>query len=153
MHCIRAKSCSEKALNSLKSLQNEVYAFNASEVKQTKLSHKMKTITDGFLNQRRVNVCGHMLKIPVGMYKFSITCPLILITSPTAIFNFPVNSFSALDTALVLTSANFHIIFPPSPPPSCLATPLVAFLNNCHEAPSLLHVHIHLLSSDRERHL
>lgn len=36
---ISAKSCSEKALNSLMSLQNEVYTLNARKVKQAKLAY------------------------------------------------------------------------------------------------------------------
>ena len=51
--------------------------------------------------------------------------------SPAAILNLPINSFCPLDTALVLTSDNFNLIFPPSPPllpPSCLATPQVSLL-------------------------
>ena len=53
--------------------------------------------------------------IPVGMYVRFITYLPILITSSTAILNSPINSF-CLDTALVLTSDNFHSICPPSPP-------------------------------------
>ena len=56
------------------------------------------------------------LLIPVGMYVYSITYLLILITSPAAILNSPINSFCPLDTALVLTSNDFHSIFPPSLP-------------------------------------
>ena len=36
------------------------------------------------------------------------------------ITSFPINSFYPLDTALVLTSDNFHLIFPPTPHPSPL---------------------------------
>ena len=42
---IRAKSCSEKALNLLLNLQNEVYALNARKVKQTKLFNFFKVGT------------------------------------------------------------------------------------------------------------
>ena len=42
--------------------------------------------------------------------------PLILITSPTTILNLPINSFCPLDTALVLTSDNSLLNFPPSLP-------------------------------------
>ena len=59
------------------------------------------------------------------MYVYSITCPLILSTSPAAILNLPINSFYPLDTVLVLTSDNLHLNFPPSPPPfppSCHTT-------------------------------
>jgi hypothetical protein len=45
----------------------------------------------------------NFLLIPVGMYMYSITYPLTLITSPAAILNLPINSFCLLDTALVLT--------------------------------------------------
>jgi hypothetical protein len=41
-HYISVKSCSGKALNSLISLQNEVYAFKARKVKQIKLSNFFK---------------------------------------------------------------------------------------------------------------
>ena len=41
---------------------------------------------------------------------WSITCPLILITSPTAILNLPFNSFCYLDTDLALTSDDLHSI-------------------------------------------
>ena len=44
---ISAKTCSEMALNSLISLQNEVCEFNAKKVKQTKLSDS--------LNQGQIN--------------------------------------------------------------------------------------------------
>ena len=47
--------------------------------------------------------------IPVGMYVYSITYPLILITSPAAILNLPINLFSPLE-ALVLTSNDFHSV-------------------------------------------
>ena len=40
----------------------------------------------------------------------------MLITSPTGILHLPINSLCPLDTALVLTSNDFHLIFPPSPP-------------------------------------
>ena len=73
---------------------------------------------------------------------YSITYPLILITSPAAILNLPINSLCPLDTALVLTSGNFHLIFSPSP--SLLQTPGGTF----HVKPSLPFVHLHLLSSD-----
>ena len=95
-------------------------------------------------------------RVPVGTYVYSITCPLILITSPVAILNLPINSFCSLDTVLVLTSDDFHSIFLPSlhsSPLSCLAIPLVALFKISHMMPSLPCVHIHLLSSDRERHL
>ena len=39
---ISAKSCFEKALNSLISLLNEVFALNARKMKQTKLSHQVQ---------------------------------------------------------------------------------------------------------------
>ena len=64
-----------------------------------------------------------------GLYVYSITCLLILITSPPTILNLPINLFCPLDTSLVLTSDNFYFIFPRSPPlfhPSCLVTSLVA---------------------------
>ena len=54
--------------------------------------------------------------IPTGMYVYSIPCLLILIISPAAILNLLINSFCPLDTALVLTSDNFHLIFPQSTP-------------------------------------
>jgi hypothetical protein len=56
------------------------------------------------------------LLIPIGIYVYSITYPLIGITSPTTILNSPINSFYPLDTALVLISDNFHSIFLPYPP-------------------------------------
>ena len=80
---------------------------------------------------------------------------LMLISSSYAILNSPVNSFCPLDTALVLTSDNFHSIFPPSPlflSTSCLAPTLEALIRNCHVALSLPCVHIHLFSFDWERH-
>ena len=80
-------------------------------------------ITDIFLNQKRVNICEHTVNTvpresfgkvpPEGMYMYSITYPVILITSPTTILNWPINLFCPLETALVLTSDNFHLIFPP----------------------------------------
>ena len=42
------------------------------------------------------------------MYLCFITPPLILIKSPGAFFNSPIDSFCLLDRALVLTSDNFH---------------------------------------------
>ena len=69
---------------------------------------------------------------------YSITCPLILITSPASILNLPINSFCPLDTALVLTSDNFHLIFPPFPPlsPTFLShNLLVAPFKNSHMMP------------------
>ena len=78
------------------------------------------------------------LLIPFEMYMYYITCPLILIVSPTAILNLPINSFCSLDTALVLTSDNFLSIFPLSPPFSFLFLPLVTFMQNCHVVLSLL---------------
>ena len=63
--------------------------------------------------------------------------PLILITSSSTILNLPIILFCPLDTALVLTSDDFHLIFLPSPPllpPSCLLTPLVAFFKNSHDS-------------------
>ena len=86
------------------------------------------------------------------MYVYFITYPLILITSPAAILN-SINLFYLLETALVLTLDNFHSIFPPFLPSSCPALTLVALIQNCHMASSLLCVHIHLLFSDWERHL
>ena len=56
-----------------------------------------------------------VLLIPVGMYMYSITNPLALIRSPAAIWNLPINLFCSLETALVLTSDDFHSNFPPSP--------------------------------------
>ena len=55
---------------------------------------------------------------------------------------------------ILLTSDSFHLIFPPSflPPPSS-RNPLVASFKNSLVAPSLPCVHIHLISSDWERHL
>ena len=75
------------------------------------------------------------------------------LTLPLFISNLSINSFCPLDTALVLTSDNFHLIFPPSPHPFLSRNPLVAFLKNSHVVPSLPCVHIHLLSTDLERHL
>ena len=65
-----------------------------------------------------------------------------------AILNLPINSFCHLDTALVLTSGDFHSIF--TPPPSCLTPSLVALFQNSHMAPSLPYVHIHLPPSYQE---
>ena len=50
------------------------------------------------------------------MYVYYITQSLILIPSPATILNSHINSFCPLDTTLVLTSANFHSIFPPYHP-------------------------------------
>ena len=55
---------------------------------------------------------GDSLLIPFGMFVYFITYPLILITSPTAILNLSINLFCPVDTALVLTSDDFHSIFP-----------------------------------------
>ena len=62
--------------------------------------------------------CTNFLSIPVGMYVYSRTCPLILITSPTTILNLPINFSCPLDAALVLTSDNLHLTFPPTHHPS-----------------------------------
>ena len=86
------------------------------------------------------------LLIHVGMYVYSITYSLILITSTTAILTLHINSFCCLDTALVLASDDFHSIFPPLLPPPCLVSPLVALFQNAHVVPSLLCIHIHSLS-------
>ena len=55
----------------------------------------------------------------IGKFKmaagYSITWPLILITSHTVILNLPINPFCSLDTGLVLNSDNFHLFFPPLP--------------------------------------
>ena len=94
-----------------------------------------------------------LIYISFGMFMYCITYPLILITSTFAIFNSPI---CPQVTALILTSDDFHSIFPPSPPflpPSCLASTLVAISQNRHMVPSLQCVHIHLLSSVQERHL
>ena len=64
-----------------------------------------------------------------------ITCPLILITSPAAILNLPINLSYSVDTALVLTTDNFHLIFPPTPHPSLLPVlqpPGGTFQNHSH---------------------
>ena len=42
---------------------------------------------------------------------------------------------------------------PSTPPPSYIAATLVTIVQNSHVAQSLLRIHIHLLPSDRERHL
>ena len=63
-----------------------------------------------FRSQSTPNLTNSLL-IPVGRYMYSITYLLILITSPTAILNSPINSFCPLDTALVLTSDDFRSIF------------------------------------------
>ena len=55
------------------------------------------------------------LLISVGMYMYSRTCSLILITSPATILNLPINFLCPLDTALVLTSDNLHLVPHPSP--------------------------------------
>ena len=81
------------------------------------------------------------LLIPVGMYVYSITCPLILTISPTAILN--LHSFCPIDTAL----DNLLLNYPPSIP---LATPWW-HLSKTLVTSSLLCAHIHLLSSDWER--
>ena len=60
------------------------------------------------------------LLIPVGMYVYCITCPLILTISLATILNFHTDSFCPLDTALALTSDNRLLNFPPSIP---LGTP------------------------------
>ena len=73
------------------------------------------------------------------MYMYSITCPLILTISPTAILNLPTNSFCPLDTALALTLDNLFLNFPPS---ITLATPWW-HLSKTLVTPSLLCVHIH----------
>jgi hypothetical protein len=71
--------------------------------------------------------------------------PLILITSSAAILNLPINSTCHTD--------NLHLIFPPTlhPSPLLSCNPLVAPFKNTHVMPSLLRVHIHLLSSDRQK--
>ena len=54
--------------------------------------------------------------IPVGMYGYSITCPLTLTKSLATILNLHTNSFYLLDSVLALISDNF-------PPCIPLATP------------------------------
>ena len=76
------------------------------------------------------------LLIAVGMYVYSITCPLILTSSPTAILNLPSYSFCLLDTALVLTSDNVLLNFSPSIP----CNPLMAPFKNSLVTPSLSYV-------------
>ena len=95
------------------------------------------------------------LLIPVGMYVYSIIYVVILITSPTAILNYPINSLCPLDTALVLTSDDFHSIFSPFPPlfPFLSRTCTGGTFRNCQLVLSLKFVHIHLFSSDRETDL
>jgi hypothetical protein len=70
-----------------------------------------------FQSQLTPNLTNFLL-IPVGMYVYFITYPQILITSPTAILNTPINSLCPLDPALVLTSDDFQAIFPPTLPVS-----------------------------------
>ena len=72
-----------------------------------------------FRSQSTPNLTNSLL-IPVGIYMYSTTCPLILITSPAAILNLPINLSWPLDTGLVLTSDNLHFIFLPTPYPSLL---------------------------------
>ena len=105
--------------------------------------------TQPFQSQSTPDLTNSLL-IPVEMYVYSITSPLILMTSPAAILNLPINSFCPLDTALILSSDNFLLNIPPSLP---LSQPLVASLKNSLVTPSLLCVHIHSLSSDLERRL
>ena len=87
------------------------------------------------------------LLIPVGMYIYSITCPLILTISPAAILNLHTNSFCPLDIALALTSHNLLLNFSPSIP---FAT-LWWHLSKTLLKPSLSCAHINLLSPDWER--
>ena len=58
------------------------------------------------------------------MYVYFITYPLILITSPVAILNSPINLFCPLDTVLVLTPHDVHSIFPTTPPSLIVLYPL-----------------------------
>ena len=67
--------------------------------------------------------CEHMVKISPRESFWKMLCPL--------------------DTAMVLTSDNFHLIFPPSPPllsPSSFAMPMVAFFSK-----TLLCCHLYLV--------
>ena len=105
-----------------------------------------------FRSQSPPNLINSFLS-PVEMYLYFITYPLILTTSLAVILNSPISSFCPLATTLVLTSDNFHSILPPLLPSSCPAPTLVALIRNCHMVLPLPCVHIHLLSSDRERHL
>ena len=93
--------------------------------------------------------------IPTGMYVYSIPCLLILIISPAAILNLLINSFCPLDTTLVLASDNFYLVFPSSLflPHLLLLQPPGGPFKNSLVMPSLLYVHIYLLSSDWEKHL
>ena len=59
---------------------------------------------------------SNSLLTPDGMYIYFITCAPILILSPTAILDLPINLLCPLDTALVLPSDSFHSISPPSLP-------------------------------------
>ena len=65
---------------------------------------------------------------PNTTYVFSITCPLILLISPAAILNLPINLFWPLDTTLAFPF-NF-----PSIPSSFLQPRLVALFINSHGA-------------------
>ena len=68
-----------------------------------------------FQSESIPNLTNYLL-ISVGTYMYLLTYIPVLITSPTAILNSPINLFCPLDTALVLISGNFFSIFPPSPP-------------------------------------
>jgi hypothetical protein len=91
-------------------------------------------MTYPFQSQSTPDLTNSLL-IPVGMYMYSITCTLILTISPITILNLPTNLFCLLDTALVLTSDNFLLNFPPSIP---LATPWCHFCRVFTYLPSLL---------------
>ena len=88
--------------------------------------------------------------IAVGMYMYSITYRVILITSPAAILHLPINLFCPLDTALVLTSDNFHSISPPLLPSSCLALIQVALICNSSDAVFIMCSHTITLFRSRK---
>ena len=64
------------------------------------------------------------LQITPTPFYFLLECSVLHNLPPNTnhILNFSINSFCPLDTALVLTSDNLHVTFPPSPPPflSCI---------------------------------
>ena len=104
-------------------------------------------MTYPFQSQSTPDLTNSLL-IPVEMYMYTITCPLILTISPAAILNLHTNSFCPLDTALALTSDNLLLNFPPSFPLSIpwwhLSKTLVMPSFSC------AHIYIHSLLIEKD---
>ena len=122
-----------------------------------KLNWNVSMITDVFLNQKRVNVCYHMVKM--------VPCDRFRRVPPEWVRNRKGGGVERMEGKLNgshlrcspdINLRSFPINFPyisSTPPPFCLATILVTLFWIYHMVPSLPCRHLYLLSSDWERHL